>query len=115
MGMISRRRLILSYTTQQVIPNSCTKFQNPRFGSSWEIFDEKFTHTHKHCYGKDNKTCHQTGKLTCNCAFPLWSILESYIYAYQTWFKSIKGFAETDTVKIKLKKFKVRDLDLKAM
>ena len=62
-----------------------------------------------------NKTCRQTGKLTCNCTFPLWSILESYIYSYQTWFKSIKGFAETDTVKIKHKIFKVRDLDLKAM
>ena len=47
--------------------------------------------------------------------FPLWSILESYIYSYQTWFKSIKGFAETDTVKIEHKKFNVRDLDLKAM
>ena len=33
-GMISRRRLILSYTIQQVIPNICTKFQNPRFSSS---------------------------------------------------------------------------------
>ena len=66
----------------------------------------------KFCY---NKTCRQTEKLACNCAFPLWSILESYIYSYQTWFKSIKGFAETDTVKIKHKKFKVRDLDLKAM
>ena len=31
MGMISRRRLSLSYTIQQVIPNICTKFQNPRF------------------------------------------------------------------------------------
>ena len=39
--MISRRRLILSYTIQQVIPNICTKFQNPRFNNSWEIFDEK--------------------------------------------------------------------------
>ena len=56
MGMISRRRLILSYTIQQVIPNICTKFQNPRFSGSWEIFDEKKkslhthtqTHTHTH-------------------------------------------------------------------
>ena len=32
-GMISRR-LILSYTIQQAIPNICTKFQNPRFSSS---------------------------------------------------------------------------------
>ena len=63
MGMISRRTLILSYTIQQVIPNICTKFQNPRFSSSWEIFDEKKClhttqhppppHTHKHCYWKD--------------------------------------------------------------
>ena len=49
---------------------------------------------------EENKTCRRTGKLACNCAFPLWSILESFIYSYQTWFKSIKGFAETDTVKI---------------
>ena len=52
-GMISRRRLILSYTIQQVIPNICTKFINPRFSSSCEIFDEKkslHTNTHKHCY-----------------------------------------------------------------
>ena len=62
-----------------------------------------------------NKTCRRTGKLACNCTFPLQSILESYIYSYQTGFKSIKGFAETDAVKIKHKKFKVRDLDLKAM
>ena len=45
--MISRRRLILSYRIQQVIPNIFTKFQNPRFSSSWEIFDEKKSlHTH---------------------------------------------------------------------
>ena len=37
--MISRRRLILFHTIQQVIPNICTKFQNPRRSSSWEIFD----------------------------------------------------------------------------
>ena len=55
------------------------------------------------------------GKLACNSVFPLWSILESYIYSYQIWFKSIKGFAETDIVKIKHKKFKVCDLHLKAM
>ena len=36
--------LILSYRTQ-VIPNVCTKFQNPRSISSWEIFNAKFTHT----------------------------------------------------------------------
>ena len=33
-GMISGRRLILSYTIQNIRPNICTKFQNPRFGSS---------------------------------------------------------------------------------
>ena len=41
--MISRRRLILFYTIQQVIPNICTKFQNPRRSSSREIFDTNFT------------------------------------------------------------------------
>ena len=67
MRLIIRRRLILSYIIQEVIPNICTKFQNPSFSSSWEIFDEKkslhtnapppppssLTHTHKHCYWKD--------------------------------------------------------------
>ena len=40
-GMIRIRMLILSYMIQQVIPNVCTKFQNPRWSSSWEILDEK--------------------------------------------------------------------------
>ena len=40
--MISRRRLILFYTIQQVIPNICSKFQNPRCSSSLEIFDTNF-------------------------------------------------------------------------
>ena len=50
-GNDKRRRLILSYTIQQVIPNICTKFQNLKFSSSWEIFDEKkkmFTHNTTH-------------------------------------------------------------------
>ena len=34
--------LILFYTIQQVIPNICTKFQNLRHSSSWEIFDTNF-------------------------------------------------------------------------
>ena len=40
--MISSSMLILFYTTQQVIPNICTKYQKPRHSSSWEIFDTKF-------------------------------------------------------------------------
>ena len=58
MGIISRRRLILSYTIQEVIPNVCTTFQNPRFSSSWEIFDEKkkFTHTHTNIVTEKTKT-----------------------------------------------------------
>ena len=39
--------------TIQVIPNICTNFQNPRFSSSREIFDEKkslYTHTHTHTH-----------------------------------------------------------------
>ena len=35
------RMLILSYTIQLVIPNVCTKFQNPRCSSSQKIFDKK--------------------------------------------------------------------------
>ena len=34
--------VILFYTLQQVIPNICTKFQNPRHSSPWEIFDTNF-------------------------------------------------------------------------
>ena len=30
----------------KLIPNICTIFQNPRFSSSWEIFDEKKVYTH---------------------------------------------------------------------
>ena len=41
-GMISSSMLILFYTIQQVITNICTKFQNPRHSSSWEIFDTNF-------------------------------------------------------------------------
>ena len=40
--MVSIRKLILSYTVQQVIPNICTKFQNPKCSCSWEIFDTNF-------------------------------------------------------------------------
>ena len=39
--MISSSMLILFYTIQ-VIPNICTKFQNPRRSNSWEIFDTNF-------------------------------------------------------------------------
>ena len=41
-GMIWSSILILFYTMQKVIPNICTKFQNPRHSSSWEIFDTNF-------------------------------------------------------------------------
>ena len=30
------------YTVQLVIPDACTKFQNPKSSSSCEIFDENF-------------------------------------------------------------------------
>ena len=41
-GNDKRRKLILSYTIQQVIPNICIKFQNPRQSSSWETLDTNF-------------------------------------------------------------------------
>ena len=41
-GIIGSSMLILCYTIQQVIPNICTKFQNPRHSSSWEIFGTNF-------------------------------------------------------------------------
>ena len=44
-GLISHMWLILLYTVKPVIPDVCTKFQNPRSSSSWEIFDENF-HIH---------------------------------------------------------------------
>ena len=40
--LISHMWLILLYTVQPVIPDVCTKFQNPRSSSSREIFDENF-------------------------------------------------------------------------
>ena len=39
-GLISHMWLILLYTEQPVIPDVCTKFQNPRSSSSREIFDK---------------------------------------------------------------------------
>ena len=39
-------RLILSYTVQLVIPNVCTKFQNPKSSSFREIFDRKKVNKH---------------------------------------------------------------------
>ena len=53
---------ILSYTIQQVIPNVCTKFQNPRCSASNKSFMKKKRlhigrqtdkYTDKHCYGQD--------------------------------------------------------------
>ena len=44
-GLISNMWLILLYTVQLVIPDFCTKFQNPRSSSSLEIFDQNF-HIH---------------------------------------------------------------------
>ena len=41
-NMISMRTLFFSYTIQEIIPNVYTKFQNPRWSRSWEIFDERF-------------------------------------------------------------------------
>ena len=53
-GLISRIWLILYYTVQPVIPDVCTKFQNPKSSSSREIFDENF---HIHYLGvKDRKS-----------------------------------------------------------
>ena len=43
--LISHMWLILLYTVQPVIPDVCTKFQNPRSSGSSEIFDENF-HIH---------------------------------------------------------------------
>ena len=40
MRLISPMWLILYYTVQAIIPDVCTKFQNPRSSSSREIFDE---------------------------------------------------------------------------
>ena len=41
--LISNMWLILCYTVQLVITKLCTKFQDPRSSSSWEIFDGKIS------------------------------------------------------------------------
>ena len=41
-GIIRSSILILFHTIQQVVPNICTKFHNPRCSCSWEIFDTNF-------------------------------------------------------------------------
>ena len=51
--------LILCYTVELVKPKLCTKFQDPRSSSSWEIFDGKKslqTHTHTHTHMEKAKT-----------------------------------------------------------
>ena len=58
-GMISSSMLILFGTIQQVIPNICTKFQNPRRSSSWEIFDTNF---HMYYIGVRNGKMEKDGK-----------------------------------------------------
>ena len=45
-ALISHMWLILLYTVRPIIPDVCTKFQNPRSSSSLEILDENF---HIHC------------------------------------------------------------------
>ena len=44
------------YTVQLVIPNVCTKFQNPKHSSSWEIFDEKKVYTQTNTHTEKAKT-----------------------------------------------------------
>ena len=49
--------LILCNTVQLVIPNVCTKFQNPKSSSFREIFDrKKLTNTHAHTQIEKAKT-----------------------------------------------------------
>ena len=55
--LISNMWLILCYTVQLVIPNVCTKFQNPKSSSFREIFDrKKLTNTHAHTQTEKAKT-----------------------------------------------------------
>ena len=80
-----------------IIPDHCLFIYFPEYKSVSTSNSPSSPATHTAMtYGIGNKTCRETGKLTC--------ILESYIHSYQTWFKSIKGFAKTDTVKILHKK-----------
>ena len=54
--LISNMRLILSYTVQLVIPNVCTKFQNPKSSNSEKSWTEKkLTHTHTHTHTQTEK------------------------------------------------------------
>ena len=52
--LIGNMWLILCYTVQLVIPDVCTKFQNPKSSSFREIFDRKklYRLTDKHSYRK---------------------------------------------------------------
>ena len=60
--------LILFYTIQKVIPNICSKFQNPRYSSSWEIFDTNFP---MYCDGmRDGKMEKDRQKLITPSWFP---------------------------------------------
>ena len=58
--MMSSSMLILFYTIQQIIPNICTKFQNPRRSSSWEIFDTYFP---MYYIGVRDEKCKKTVKI----------------------------------------------------
>ena len=53
--LISRRRLIFLCTIQEVIPNICTKFWNPRCSSSCEKHTHKHTHTQARTVMKKTK------------------------------------------------------------
>ena len=66
-GMVSMRMLILSYKIQVVIPNVCTKFQNPRCSSSQEIFDEKF-------YWRERKNGQIKGMISMRMLIPSYTI-----------------------------------------
>ena len=41
----NRQQALFSLIQYKVLPNACTKFQNPRSSSSWEIFDGKKVYT----------------------------------------------------------------------
>ena len=54
--LISNMWLILCYTVQLVIPNVCTKFQNPKSSSFREISDRKKVNKHAHTQTEKAKT-----------------------------------------------------------
>ena len=84
-GLISHMWLIFLNTVQPVIPNVCTKFQNPRSSSSREIFDENF---HIHYLGVRDRKRENRKKAKINLStLVLFSVIHLVVLIVYTKFK----------------------------